>query len=274
MRTVLFKNRLASVIQETMDAPKEGQRSLTMKRSMMAITLTFAAAMLLLPVSIARSASMSTDFEAAPGSGYDLFYGAVQSTDFAHSGTYSIKLPMAIEADQPTVRMLPGDTLNNLNGSFWAYVPSVNNNVPYMIFGVDTNGNAVWDFGPSGDSMVIAFVNTPVTNDAWFLDGLDGSTLVHVVGNRSGLTAGTYDASGTQDTLANLRNMTVSGSTTWGDLNVQRAYIEAGSWPGVTSYTGYVDDMALTAVPEPGTMLLLGSGLVGLAGCGKRRFKN
>ena len=251
-----------------------------MKRSIIPVTLTLAAAVLLLPVSIAWSASQSTDFETPPGSGYDLFDQsngfsgvAVQSTDFAHSGTYSIKLQVTADGNNPVVRMIPdaGDTLNNLNGSFWAYVPSGNNNVPYMIFGLDTNGNGSWDgTSASGDSLVIAFVNTPVTHDAWFQDGLDGSTKVHVVGNRSGLTPGTYDASGTQDTLANLRNMTVSGSTTWGDLNAKRAYIEAGVWPGVTSFTGYVDNMALT-IPEPSTLALVGLALGGLVVIRKRK---
>ena len=175
-----------------------------MKQSMIAVTLTLGAAALLLPVSIAWSASQSTDFEAPPGSSYNLFdqsngYSgvAVQSTDFSHSGTYSIKLQVTADGDNPVVRMIPdaGDTLNNLNGSFWAYVPSGNNNVPYMILGLDTNGNGSWDgASASGDSLVIAFVNTPVTHDAWFQDGLDSSTLVHVVGNRSGLTPGSVRA--------------------------------------------------------------------------------
>ena len=273
MKTILLAN---------ITGPRKGQRILKMKRSIVPITLTLAAAVLLLPFSIAWSASQSTDFEAPPGSGYDLFdvsngYTgvAVQSTDVAHSGIYSIKLQVTADGDNPTVRMNPtaGNTLNYLSGSFWAYVPSGNNNVPYMIFGLDTDQNGSWNFtgsSTSGDSMVIAFVNTPVTHDAWFLDGLDASTLVHVVGNRSGLAAGTYSASGTQDTLANLRNMTVSGSTTWGDLTAKRAYIEAGVWPGVTSFTGYVDDMVLT-VPEPATMSLLAFALGGLVLIRKRK---
>jgi hypothetical protein len=42
MKTVLFKKQFAAVMQKTTESPKEGQRSLKMKRSMIAVTLMVA----------------------------------------------------------------------------------------------------------------------------------------------------------------------------------------------------------------------------------------
>ncbi len=215
------------------------------------------------------ASAWGTDFEsgpgATPGSGYDLYYGATRTTAISQSPSHSIELSMTSEADTPLIRFLPTETLGTLNGQFSTFVSASSPDLaPYMYFGVDTNQDGIWEGDGGGDSLVIAFsggaIPNTITHESWFTSGLDSATNVHVVGNRAGLTAGTYSASGTQDTLANLRSMSLGGSTSWGDLNVLRAYIAVGNWPGVSSYTAYVDDVNFAPVPEPATMTVLGLG--------------
>ena len=104
MKTVLFKKQFAAVVQKTTDGPKEGQRSLKMNRSMIAVTLTVAFSALLGLRSVALGASplpYATGFESSdsftPGDingqgGWSADGSSIESitTAAAHTGTQSL----------------------------------------------------------------------------------------------------------------------------------------------------------------------------------------
>jgi hypothetical protein len=153
--------------------------------------------------------------------------------------------------------------LADVYGEWKSYVNSTNNNTnlkPYMMFAIDADNSGTYNYGATGDALAIQWVSgaTNSTVDSWFTDSVDLSTTVHVVGNRTGLTAGTFDASGTQDTLGALAATTFSGSTTWGDLNIIAYRMAAGLWPNSGENTMYVDNA--TIVPEPASLSLLAIG--------------
>lgn len=220
------------------------------------------------------------DFE-TPG-GYTVFADpgatAERTTEQAYAGSYSGKL--ALEGDTNLYARFGWDfnglALSSMTGSFKTYVTagSAANLIPYMMFAVDANFNGIYDYGATGDALIIAFVTggDPYATDTWLDTGMDGSTTVHVVGNRSGLGAGEFSSSGTQDTLAALSALTFDSSYSWGDLQVIHGRVAAGLWPGGESFEGYIDDVyfSTAAVPVPAAIWLLGSGLLGLAGVRKK----
>ena len=226
--------------------------------------LTICAMMVIIGMSTSLQAVM-VDFE---DGGYTLAADGsatiALSTEQSHSSSHSVKIQLSDAtpgSDFGKINVPYSGLLSQTTATCWDYVPSTNDRpelAPYLYFIVDNNKNGTYDY--PNDGLVIAFLSGAVANptDTWFQASLDGTTMVHVVGDRTGLAAGTFSASGTQDTLDNLRATAFSGTETWGDQNVILVRAGAGEWPGASNYTAYVDD--ITVVPEPATMVLLGLG--------------
>ncbi len=56
------------------------------------------------------------------------------------------------------------------------------------------------------------------------------------------------------------------------DVDASRILTGFSIWGTDPSFTTYVDDASITAVPEPGTLVMLGSGIIGLAGVLRRKI--
>lgn len=207
----------------------------------------------------AAYAGVSTGFEtttgytlAADGAGT-----AELSTEQARTGSQSAKLTLPnTQADfaKVVLNVTPGTMqLGTASGSFWTYVPASSPEyLPYMYFGVDTNKNGIFDF--PNDSFVLAFDGPAFAAETWTQAGLNGESLVHVVGNRPGLASGQFSSTNGGGTLADLYGID-TGNGTWGSLDILEVRVGAGETGGpLSNYVAYVDD--ITAVPEPATFAL------------------
>lgn len=211
----------------------------------------------------------SYNFYADPGSSAGI------SNTVAHSGSQSAQFTLDATHFAYT-RWKSGDLtsygikLSDLEASDWVERTLGRSDLsPYFLFTVATPD-------VSQETLAIQFSMAPISDNVWTQNIINrSSTTFHVVGDRTGLGATEFSASGTQGTLDDLSAKTYSGSTTWGDFSVTYVRVGVGLWDASQEYNGFADDVTVSgapAVPEPATMLLLGSGLLSLVGL-KRKFK-
>ncbi len=205
------------------------------------------------------SASLGSlvNFEGSP-SGYQLLADVNGSTTLstaqAFSATQSARLFLPSgSADFAKVQApLSGMTLGNASGMFQTYVTpgSAPDLAPYMYFKVDANQNGIDDFdgSPTGDALVIVFISgaQSIPQGRWFTQGINGTTNIHVIGNRTGLTSGQFASTNGGGLLSALRNTTFSGGLKWGDLHLNAVRVGAGEWPGAGQFEAFVDDILVT----------------------------
>jgi hypothetical protein len=167
-------------------------------------------------------------------------------------GSYRAHFKLNADSGYARVRApitaIPALTVGNVSAMFNAYIVpgSMANLGPYVMLDIDENDDGVME------ELIIAFVRgaSPITQGCWYTDGLNGATVVHVAGARTGLTPTEFSPSAGGGLMSALRSRTFSGSKTWGDLRVLNVRVGTGLWPGSTYFECYVDDIIVAKYLE------------------------
>lgn len=224
-----------------------------------------------LMAAVARAGTVYT--EGFEGSGYDFYSdpgssAGISTTQF-HSGLQSAQFTLdathfAYTRWKSVDISAYGWTLGDITASDWVMRTLGRSDLaPYFLFTIATPDT-------TQETLAIQFSLPAIADNTWTQNNVDGTTLFHVVGDRTGLGATQYSSSNGGGLLSALRAETYSGSTTWGSFLVTRVRVGAGLWDASQTWNGYVDDVtigsaAATAVPLPTAMW---SGLALLAGLG------
>ncbi len=232
--------------------------------------LTIAVGMIFFAASLASAGTYTQGYE---GTGYDFFadpgsFAGISNT-VAHSGSQSAQFTLdathfAYTRWKSEDISASGFTVGNIIASFWVMRDYGRADLsPYVLFTIVTP-----DTGQ--ETLAIQFSMPSVVEDVWSLNSIGrGTTTFHVVGDRTGLGATEFSASGTQGTLEALAGTTYSGGTRWGDFPVSHVRVGVGLWDASQTWNGFADDLTIDAVPEPGTLMLLGAA-VGLLALRRR----